>query len=75
MRTGPIIGLHHQPYGKRNEHRHEKGEQKRPHRDGNFNHANFNPDSAVTTLQLPIPAQDALQRKRVGVLTGANSVL
>ncbi len=41
MRTGPIIGLHHQPYSKRNEHRHEKGEQKRPHRDGNFDHANL----------------------------------
>ncbi len=35
----------------------------------------LNPDSAVRNLQLPIPAQDVQKRKRVGVLTGAYSVL
>ncbi len=34
----------------------------------------FNPDSAVGTLQLPIPAQDVRKREWVGVLTGAYSV-
>ena len=43
--------------------------------DGNFNHANLTRIQLVGVLQLPIPTPDVRKRKRVGVLTGANSVL